>query len=75
METDDVTEHQVLNERVERLSFGVSLTTAALALQLDFITNRDNEFKFQVSGLKQSGRPVVGPPAQCAAGRSIVEAV
>jgi hypothetical protein len=67
--------HQIMSERVERLSFGMSLTTAALALQLDVIINRDNEIKFKISGLKQSGRPVIGPPAQCAAGRSIVEAV
>jgi hypothetical protein len=41
MEANDVTEHQILNEHVERLSFGVSLTTAALALQQDFITKRE----------------------------------
>lgn len=70
-----MSEHQILNERVERLSFGMSLTTAAHSLQLDFMVNRDNEIKFKVTGLKQSGRPVIGPPAQCAAGRSIIEAV
>ena len=71
----DVTELQFVNECVERISFGVSLTTAALALQQDYVINGDNEFKFQISGLRQSGRPVAGPPAQCAAGRSIVESV
>ena len=75
MEANDATEHQLLNERVAQLSFGVSLTTAALALKLDYITNRENEYKFQMSGLKQSGRPAVGVAAQCAAGRSVLETV
>ena len=70
-----VPEIQILSERVDRLSFGYSLTTATLSLQQDHETNKNKEDRFQVTGLKQSGRAAVGVGAQRAAGRLIFDSL
>ena len=64
-----------MSERVDRLSYGYSLTTATLSLQLDHETNKTKEDRFQLTGLQQSGRAAVGIAAQRAAGRLILDSL
>ncbi len=64
-----------MNEKVDRLSFGVSLSVATLALQQDHVINQGKEDRFLILGLKQSGRPAFGHVAQKAAGRMIMNSL
>ena len=67
-----ISDVQILNERVERVSFGMNLTTAGLSLQQDHLANRAKVDRFLVSGLKQTGRPAVDVAAQKTAGHAIM---
>jgi hypothetical protein len=71
----DVSDVQVLNERVEQAAFGYNLSIAALALQQDHLRNQNKEDRFLISGLKQSGRPAVGLAPQKYAGQLIMSSL
>ena len=71
----DISDVLVLNERVDRASFGYNLSIAGLALQQDHIRNQSKEDRFLISGLKQSGRPAVGLAPQKSAGQLIMSSL
>ncbi len=71
----DVSDVQVLNERVEQAAFGYNLSIAALALQQDHLRNHNKEDRFLISGLKQAGRPAVGLAPQKSAGQLIMSSL
>lgn len=64
-----------MNEHVDRLSFGFSLTTASLALQQDHLVNQSHEDRFFITGLKQAGRPATSPAVQRTAGRQVMSSM
>jgi hypothetical protein len=67
-----MSEVRVVNEHVERISFGFSLTTASLALQQDHLANQSNEDRFFITGLKLTRRPATSLAAQRTAGRHVM---
>jgi hypothetical protein len=60
---------------VDRQNFGVCLSIAGMAVQQDHVANKAREDRFLVSGLEQSGRPVVGVVAQKSAGHAIMSSL
>jgi hypothetical protein len=67
-----VSEVKVVNEQVERISFGFSLTTASLALHQDHVINQSKEDQFLITGLKLAGRSANSLAAQRTAGRHVM---
>jgi hypothetical protein len=64
-----------LSLRVGRHCYGANLATAVLFVQIDVKTNRQNEDRFQITGMAYEGRVPSGLNAQKAAGLSVLNAL
>ena len=64
-----------LTLRFNRHEYGSNLSSAISACHADSETNHQNEDRFRVTGFQSSGRPVLGIPAQKAAGRAILSEI